>query len=131
MRVPVKVVVNGVIDAAAVFAAKAEIDAGDAEVVEESGVVGTGAERGQYADRRAGALPGGASGECALRSRSWKRFHTEIFFSGSVMSLETSLTNFSSECEPSMEKAAAVAVGINVGGGVLLQFVGVVFGLFG
>ncbi len=45
--VPVEVVVDGVVLAAAlVFSAEAEIDAGDAEVMDEGGVIGAGAKGG-------------------------------------------------------------------------------------
>ena len=48
------------------------------------------------------------------------------------MSRATPLMNFSSVCEPSMlEIAAAVAVGVDVSDGMLLQFLGVLFGPFG
>ena len=63
---------------------------------------------------------------------NWSRFHTVMFFSGSLMSRATPLMNFSSECEPAIARiAAAVAVGVDVDGGVLLQLVGVLLGPFG
>src|SRR6202012_3242009 len=55
MRVPVKVVVDRMIDAAAVFSSETEIDAGNAVVLQERGVVGAGTER---RDAQVGALAG-------------------------------------------------------------------------
>ena len=45
VRVPVEVVVDGVVDAAGVFSAIAHVERGDAEVIEEGGEVRAGAER--------------------------------------------------------------------------------------
>src|SRR5581483_3563434 len=45
VRVPVEVVVNGVVNPAATLATVSQVHRSDAEVVEEGGVVGAGAER--------------------------------------------------------------------------------------
>src|ERR1700730_18181003 len=45
MRVPIEVVVYGMVDAAAVFSAEGNIHGGDAIVLQESGVVRSGAKR--------------------------------------------------------------------------------------
>src|SRR5262249_23733676 len=44
VRIPVEIIVDGVIDAATTFAAKPEIHGSDTEVVEKCGVIRTGAE---------------------------------------------------------------------------------------
>ncbi len=61
MRVPVKIIVDGVVDAAAIFAAETDIQRGDAIVLEKRRVVRTGTERRECAGRRAGESP------CAAR----------------------------------------------------------------
>ena len=45
-----------------------------------------------------------ASGVALEMSTSRSRFHTDIFVSGSSMSLVTLSTKFSSDCEPSARK---------------------------
>ena len=67
MRVPVEIVVDGMVDAAAVFAAEADIERGDAVVLEEGGVVGAGTERGDAQIGALAELPGARSGVCASR----------------------------------------------------------------
>ena len=57
VRVPGEVVVDGVVDAAVVLAAEAEVQAGDAEVVDERGVVAARAERVRGAGPAAGGSP--------------------------------------------------------------------------
>ncbi len=46
MCVPIEIVVDGVIDAAVVFAAETDVERGDAVVLQERGVIRTGTERG-------------------------------------------------------------------------------------
>ena len=104
MRVPVEIVVDRVIDAAAILAAEAQVQRRDAQVIEEGRVVGAGAER---VDAQVGAvanvLP--VFGRLGVGDGfSWSRFQTVIFVSGSSMSRATPLMNFSSVCEPSMPR---------------------------
>src|SRR5262250_514637 len=60
MRIPVEVIVDGVVDAAAVFAAKAKVQSGDPVMLQEGAVVGARAERANPQVRsRTGFLPFG------------------------------------------------------------------------
>ena len=108
MRVPVEVVVDRMVDAAAVFAAEADVERGDPQVVQKRRVIGA---RAQRADAQVGAvarLPARSGGwpksELPAMWRSCRRFHTESLVSGSSMSRATPLMNFSSVCEPSMPR---------------------------
>ena len=105
MGVVVEVVVDGVVLAAAfVFASVAEVGAGNAEVVDEYGVVGAGAEG---ADAAVGARFGFGRGIRVCRGRRAARrarFQTDILVSGSSISFATLLMKLSSECEPPARK---------------------------
>ena len=100
MGEPVEIVVDRVIDAAIILTAKADVERRDAQMVNKRRVVAAGTER---ADAKIGARARifAVFRAAMVRRAAWPRFHTEIFFSGSVMSRATVLTNFSSECEPS------------------------------
>ncbi len=62
MGVPVEIVVDGMIDSAAVLAAEAEIERCDAHVIDEARVIGAGAEGADAQVARAGGLPGDPAG---------------------------------------------------------------------
>ncbi len=132
MRVPVEIVVNGMVNAAAVFAAEPDVQRGDAVVLQKSRVIGTGAESGDaQVDALANflallgsfgvgnfvellALPGG---EFCFRVGDFARdILAELF---------QRVRAFNAEI------AAAIAVGIDVRDAVRAQFVVVLLGPFG
>ena len=112
-----------------ILAAEAEIEGGDAEVIEERRVVRARAER---ADAQVGAgarfLP---VRPARLRQRATAAPPAAAstrtpWIPGSSMSRATPLMNFSSVCEPSApQEAAAVAIGVDVDRRLALQFGGV------
>src|SRR5262245_24733815 len=66
MRVEIEIVVNGMVDPAAIFAAETEIDRRYAEMIEERRVVGT---RPEGADAQVGAVAGLGAVAGVLSSR--------------------------------------------------------------
>ena len=103
MRVPVKIVVDRMIDTLFVFAAVSEVEGGNAEMIEKAGEVGA---RAEGRDAQVSALAqlflvvGGLGvGDSAKAAAAAIRV---IFVSGSSISRATPLMNFSSLCEPPM-----------------------------
>ncbi len=108
VRVPVEVVVDGVIDAAVGLAAEADVERGHAGVVEERRVIGTITQR---ADTQIGpvaqilAIFGvSARARCAAAASASS---TDMFFSGSCTSRATWFTMCSSVCEPETNEKSA------------------------
>ena len=105
VRVPVEVVVNGVIDSLAIFSAITEIERRDSEMMLENGVIGARSEREQASSRCDCELARAPRRPCASWMRSaCARFHTEMLASGSCTSRATPLTSASSECAPSASR---------------------------
>ena len=110
-----------------VLAAEAEVERGDAEVLEERRVVGARAERRRCAGL---ALARGLRSSAVPPSRAMpsgrSARQTVIFFCGSATSRATSLTNRLERVRAAgAEEAPAVAVGVDVDDRLLPQLLGV------
>ena len=132
MRVPVIVVVDRVIDAAAIFAAETNVQRGDAIVLEERREIRTGTER---RDAQVAALANLLTLLGGFRRGDFMKLvalpRRQLCFR--IGDVARDLVGEFFECVRAFDAkiAAAVAVGIDVGHGVLAQFVGVLFGPFG
>ena len=118
-------VVVGVVGAGAgALAAEADVEAGDAEVIDEGGVVGAGAERG---DAELGC--GGLAGDGLAGLGSLERGHFGLRIGDVAGGLAGE--GFERVRAADVDEASGGAVGVDVDGGVLLELVGVEFGPFG
>ena len=133
VRVPVKIVVNRMIDAAAVFSAKPEVRASDADVLEERREVGAGAES---VDAQVGALRGFLAFFVGMPLSAMARKLPALpdgEFRFRILNVAGHVVDelFQRVRTCHSEIAASVAVGIDVGDGVLAKFVGVRLDPFG
>src|SRR6266404_411313 len=129
---PVEIIVDGMVDAAAVFSTVADVEGRDAVVLNKRAVVGARAERtdaeiGAVACFRAVLGAGGGGDGLKLRALPDGKFCFR------VLNVAGDIVDEFLECVGTLgvEIAAAVGVGIDVNNRVLHQLVAVVFHPFG
>ncbi len=131
MRVPVEIVVDGVVDAAAILASVAQVQRGHAQVVEEGRIIRARAERSDAQVRplplRRGRIGRGAGHAPELHPLPDGQFGFGVLHVArhAVDELFQRVGAFH------VQVAAAVGVRVDIHGGIAAQFLGVVFGPFG
>ena len=136
MRVPVKVVVNGVIDSLFVLAAVCQVQGGDAQMIEKRREIGS---RAQRFDAQISSLPqflahflrilrGLRFGDLAQLSPLPDRRLRFWIFDVARHSINKLLQTMRAV---HIQNAAVVAVGVDIDGGMLPQFIGMGLDPFG